>query len=191
MIVIPGLGEEVGRMKLATGFWKRYGLEPIVHAVGWKDGENFQPKLERLVRLVDELADRKNMVSVVGTSAGGSAALNTFIERKREINKAANICGRLRIGTHIGMHSFEKRTASSPAFAQSVVMFERREKELTKADRKRILTMHALGFDELVPAETTYIEGAENRIIPVPEHMFSIAMTLTLLSKPLIDFLSS
>jgi hypothetical protein len=66
---------------------------------------------------------------------------------------------------------------------------EDRERELGKTDRTRIMTVHALLGDELVPAKTTTVDGATNIVVPTPEHIFSITMALTLLSKPLIQFL--
>lgn len=188
VIIIPGLGDGVKKMELATNHWRRYGLEPMVCSMSWRDGEDFKPKLGRLTVLVDNMA-KKGYVSVVGTSAGGSAALNTFLERKNRVHKVVNVCGRLRVGTHDGIHSFEARTASSPAFAQSVARLESRLSELTVKDIAKIMTIHPLFGDELVPSDTTTIEEARNITIPTTEHGLSIAMALTLFSGPLIRFL--
>lgn len=189
VIVVPGLGDGIKKMQLATNHWRNFGLEPVVQYMNWRDGKDFTPKLNNLTALVDELS-AKGTVSIVGTSAGGSVAINTFLERCNVIDKVVNVCGRLRVGTHTGIHSFEARTATSRAFAQSVILCEQRQNELSSAERQKILTIHALLGDELVPASTTTIDGANNITIPTPEHMFSITMALTLLSKPLIDFLT-
>ncbi|OGD08677.1 hypothetical protein A2397_04660 [Candidatus Amesbacteria bacterium RIFOXYB1_FULL_44_23] len=188
VIVVPGLGDGERSMKLLTGHWRKHGLEPVVQLMEWRNGEDFMPKLGRLTRLIDELAER-GKVSLVGTSAGGSAAINAFGERKDKIHRVVNVCGRLRVGTHVGIHGFEARTTSSPAFAQSVRLLEKRENEFNKKDREKIMTIHALFGDELVPKNTTTIEGANNITVPMFEHVLSITAALTVFSGPLIRFL--
>ncbi len=192
VIIIPGLGDEVGTLQKVTSHWKKYGLEPVMHSVGWRDGKNeFLPKLARLIVLIDRLAKDGAIVSLVGTSAGGSAALNAFIERRNVIHGVINVCGRLRTGPEKGFRSFQSKTASSPAFAQSVKLVEANEVNLTTRDRQKIMTVRALFGDELVPADTTILVGAYNATVPTPEHVLSIGAALTLFSKPLIAFLKA
>ncbi len=190
VIIVPGLGDETRFLAFATRFWRGQGLEPIVYSVGWRDGENeFLPKLKRLMGLIDKLVGKGNVVSLLGTSAGGSAVLNAFIERKNVVHKIINVSGRLRTGPVTGFRSFKSKTASSPAFAQSIRLFEAREETLSAVDRRKIMTVRALFGDELVPSETTILQGAYNTVVPTPEHVFSIGMALTLFSEPLIMFL--
>ena len=58
-IIIPGLGDDsinsVKRIELLTNHWIKYGITPLIHAVKWRDGESFQPKLIRLLELIDSL----------------------------------------------------------------------------------------------------------------------------------------
>jgi hypothetical protein len=191
VIIVPGLGDEIRGLKIVSNHWCRHGLEPIVHSVGWRDGQTeFQPKLERLVELIDRLTDKGDIVSLVGTSAGGSAVCNAFIERRNTVHRVINVCGRLRTGPHTGFRSFESKTASSPAFSQSIKLFESREDSLSDKERQRIMTVRAMFGDELVPSDTTILRGAYNTRIPTPEHMFSIGMALTVFSSPLIVFLN-
>lgn len=188
VILVPGLGDNTRRLEWATGFWRRFGLTPVVMSMGWKDGSNFGPKLQNLVDKVDDLSVR-GRVLIVGTSAGGSAAVNTYLERRDRVEKVVNVCGRLKVGTRQGIHSFEVRTASSPAFAQSVLKLESRLSELTHDDKSKILTVRARFGDQLVPAGTVIIDGAENISVPMMEHMTGIVLALTLYSRPLIQFL--
>lgn len=191
VIVIPGLGDEVNRMSWAVSHWRKHGLEPLVHSVGWHDGgQDFQPKLETLVRMIDQYAKTGDRISLVGCSAGGSAALNAFFDRRDVVYRVINVCGRLRSGDQQGFRSYEARTASSPPFAQSVKLFESHEDLLSTHDRQKVMTVRALFGDELVPADTTVLHGAYNTVIPTPEHVFSIAMALTVFSSPLITFLT-
>ncbi len=190
VIIVPGLGDEVNKISFATRHWSGHNLEPIIHKIGWHDGEkNFTPKLKGLLELIDKSVNSGNRVSLVGLSAGGSAVLNAFQERKNVIKKCVNVCGRLRRGDQRGFRSFEKRTASSPSFAQSVILFESREKYLTINDRQKIMTVSALFGDELVPADTATLAGASNITIPAAEHIFTIVMALTFFSGRIINFL--
>lgn len=190
-IFIPGLGDEVNRMVWATSHWRRSGLDPIVNSVRWHSGEKeFQPKLQILVDMIGKFTNDGDRVSIVGCSAGGSVALNAFFERKEDVHRVINVCGRLRTGPQNGFRSFGARTASSPPFADSVKLFESHENLLTNQDRQKVMTVRALFGDELVPADTTIVRGAYNTIVPTPEHVLSITMALTIFSKPLITFLT-
>lgn len=191
VIIVPGLGDETNKIRFATNHWRSHGLEPVVHSMGWHDGKNkFEPKLQRLVKLIDKFSHEGDTVSLVGTSAGGSAVLNAFIERKDKIHRVVNICGRLRVGTQKGFRSFEARTSSSPTFAQSIRLCESREDKLIDVDRLKIMTVRAMFGDELVPGNTAILKGAYNIRIPTLEHIFSIGMALTLLSKLIILFIN-
>lgn len=189
VIIIPGLGDGVQLMEWATRHFRLSGLSPLVSSVGWRDDErSFTPKLTRLVGLIDGLLEKGKTVSLIGTSAGGSAALNAFIERRDSIHRVINVCGRLRVGPTTGLWSFGDKTKTSPSFADSVVMCERHQTSLSGNDLKRVMTVVPL-FDETVPRETVGIKGAHNIQIPTIEHVLSISLAMTLLSYRLTSFL--
>lgn len=191
-ILIPGLGDDRKKLALVTAHWKKHGLVPLVHSVGWRDEEpDFDTKLNKLLDVVDALFSQGNTVSLVGTSAGGSAVLNAFYKRRDKIHKVINVCGRLREGSVNGFRSFKSRTATSPAFAASVKLCESHESLWTAQDKSKIMTLRPFFGDELVPSTTATLDGAINKVIPTGEHAFSIAMALTLLSRPLIDFIKT
>lgn len=191
VIFVPGLVDGVKNIEWATRHWRKYGLEPIVHSVGWRDGErDFVPKLQRLVGLIDELSSKNNKISLVGTSAGGSVVVNAFYERRNVVHRVINVCGRIRKGQQKGFRSLTKRAVSSPSFAQSVELCEKRLEELSGKDRKKIMTVRAMFGDELVPGDTTILKGARNIRVPTPEYLLSIGAALTIFSKPLILFLT-
>ena len=190
VIIIPGLGDQKKPFEWATNHWRTHGLEPLVYSVGWRDGQkSFIPKLHRLLEVIDRFVEKGDMVSLVGASAGGSAALNAFAQRKTAVQRVINICGRLRVGNAMGFRSLRIQSMSSPAFAESVTLCERHSELLSEKDRKKCMTVRAMFGDELVPPETTVLRGAHNIQVPTPEHMFSIFLALTIFSKPLIGFL--
>lgn len=188
VIIIPGLGDEVEKIKWATNHYKNYGIEPIVHKIGWRSGEKrFKPKLQKLIKLIDNLYSQKNKISLIGTSAGASAVINAFSVRKQKICKVICVCGRLKVGPIKGFRSFAKMTNTSSAFRESVLLCEKNLSKLTKIDKNKILTITNY-LDEFVPAETSYIKGVKNLKIKSIEHMFSIWMALCFY-KPLKKFL--
>lgn len=192
VIVVPGLGDEGRQLEWLIKHWKRYGLVPVVYRVGWRDkGSSFHPRLARLIRLIDRYSKRGERVSLVGLSAGGSAVINAFVRRRRIIHKVITVCSRLQRGQERGFRSFTTRTASSAAFAQFVALCEYRVQKLSTADRKKIMTVRAGFGDELVPGNTSAIDGAYNITVPSVEHVVSIAAALTIFSRPLIAFLHS
>lgn len=186
VIIVPGLGDNRG-LDLLTKVWRWPGVRTVVFKSEWKSSENYQSKLERLLDLIDkELA--KGKVSLVGTSAGGSLVLNAFSERKDKINRVITICARLRKGQIHGFRGFEERTKEYPAFAESITRAEESEKMV---DKSKIMTVRALLGDELVPNNTAMIDGAKNIAVPLGEHMLSIAGSLTVFSRPIVEFLGS
>lgn len=190
IILIPGLGDEIRMLNFLTKHFQKYHLDVAVHRIGWKDGStDFRPKFDNLLHHIDELS-KIGRVSLVGTSAGGSAALNAFARRKKIVYKAVNLSGILRPSKERGWRSFEARTTTSSQFAQSVKLFVSQEKSLTPADRKRVMTVYPIFGDELVAPDTVTLPGATNIRIPSIEHVLSIALALTFFSKPVITFLS-
>lgn len=187
IIFVPGLGGATFLFRRAAASWKKRGVTPHVFDPGWKDGEVlFKPKLKRLAGVVDTLHATGNRVSLIGTSAGGSAVINAFGERKDKIVKVVNVCGRLRAGKDV-FPSLNMAAKTSPAFRDSVLMAEKRETGFSSRDRAKILTLRA-AYDEIVPASTSPIEGARNIIVPSVEHMLSIALAMTVFSAPIISF---
>ena len=147
------------------------------------------PWADQLLGLIDVIYAEGHEISIIGCSAGGSAALNALLKRPGKVERAINVCGRLRRGRQKGFRSFESRTRSSKSFAQSVDFFEQHEESLSDEERKRVMTVRPLFGDELVPADTVSLSGACNIVIPSIEHVFSIYAALTIFSSRLCRFL--
>ncbi|HZE87216.1 MAG TPA: hypothetical protein VE090_03335 [Methylomirabilota bacterium] len=187
VIYVPGLDDGRKGYELIIHRWSLFGIIPHVHRIGWKDGENnFSPKLQKLVEVVDNLIKQGKIVSLVGGSAGGSAVLNTFLERS-QINAVVNVCGRLRAGENISP-PLEQAARKSPAFRESVDLFEKKEQNMTSAQRSQVLTLTPL-WDEIVPKSTVFLKGANNKTLPSVEHMISGLMSMTVFSPIIMQFI--
>lgn len=189
VIVIPGLGDHVEMIKWACRNWPNYGVRPIIYNMDWKKEESFNLKLDKLSNFINTLAQNDEKISVVGCSAGASAALNLFLERPDIIDKAVSVCGRLKVGKEKGFRSLKNRAKSSSAFAESVKLFEEKSKDLSDEKRKMIMTIRSLLLDELVPSSTSILEGAENIVVPTAEHSITIYRTLSTFNRKILDFL--
>ncbi|NCT55416.1 hypothetical protein GW755_01075 [bacterium] len=180
ILIIPGLGDDsissIKRIEFATNHFKKQKFKVIVYPVYWRDGKEFKSKLLGLLKQID-LLSKTNEIYLLGTSAGASLALNVFLERRNKIQKVVNVCGRLRTGKH-KIRSLENMAKTSIAFKQSVQAFEKREKELSKEDKQKILTIRPFFGDDLVPADTVIIGGALNKVVYVPTHVLGIAYSL-------------
>lgn len=134
VIILPGLGDDkkINQrvLRILTKGWKSKNVETYFFPIHWRDGKHFQIKLTTLLQTIDELA-LKHTISLVGTSAGASLAMNAFFYRPKKIHKVINVCGRLRAGHHT-VRSLERMAKTSVAFKESVLQFEKAEKNYTK-----------------------------------------------------------
>lgn len=189
VIIIPGLGDDLTKLRWVTKHWIKYGLEPVLYSIQWRSGDkHFKPKLDKLIKTIDDLTSRGDKVSLLGTSAGGSAVVNAFCARRNKIHKVINVCGRLRKGNGV-YPTLDFASRSSLAFKESVLLCEENQKLISDRDSKRILTVRAL-YDETVPISTATILGVRNDQIFSIGHVFSIVLSMTFLSKRLVNFLS-
>lgn len=189
VIVVSGLGDDLGLLRLCTFWWRVKGLTPIVFLPYWYIDKNFEPKLKRLLTLIDETA-AKGKVDIVGISAGASAALNAFVRREKAIGRAVSVCGRLKTGIDDRFMIQQKLSlVSSPAFLDSVRRWQTTEAKLSPKERERILTVRARFWDEFIPEFSATIKGATNVTIPSRMHTLTIVLSLTVFSQKIFRFL--
>lgn len=187
VIYVPGLNDGRKGYALFIKWWNIFGVVAHVHRVGWHDDEIvFEPKLKRLVAEINGYLSKGDKVSLVGGSAGGSAVLNALLEQPK-ITAVVNLCGRLRTGDEV-FPSLGLAARNSSSFKDSVLMFERREPQMTMEQRRKVLTLSPI-WDEIVPKSTVSLDGATNKILPSVEHMLSGVLGMTLLFPLVINFI--
>lgn len=182
LIIVPGIPAWTPICKLLTYHWKLFGFAVYVVDIHWITQPNdFQSKLQKLVKLVDVYL-QQGEVSLLGISAGGSAVLNTFHERRNKIHKVITICGRCRKDKG-QLSSGMKR---SKAFEQSVELFEQVEKKLSNNEKKKLLTVN--GYYD-IPKTSSVIPNARYLLLPMGFHAPIIVSALTFFSILLAKFL--
>lgn len=193
IILVPGLddGPDTWLMRLILRLWRSDGIKVDLCRVQWKDGLSYPSKLEKLLRLIDDLTKTGYTVSLVGISAGGSAVINALFARPDKVHKVINVCGRLKDGGYLGFRSLERRSRSSTAFRDSVLTCEQNLEKTDSTYLRRIMTFRARFGDELVPSDTSQVSGTNNIALPTIEHMISIAITLLFYRRSIIEFIIS
>lgn len=186
VIYLPGLGDsKTHGQDDAIKRWEKYGLETHFFPLGWADKESFEPKFKRLLSKIDELLKTGDKVSLVGVSAGASAALNAYALRS-SLSSVVLICGKVNDPQSIG----ESVYLENPAFKQSVFAVKDSLAQLNPAQIKRIMSIHPLR-DQSVPVPDTIIKGALEKTVPVIGHIFGIFFTIVFKGKLIAKFIKS
>jgi hypothetical protein len=184
VIYVPGLGDHrTYGQPIILKWWRLFGVKAHYHAIGWQSDEPFDMKLSRLVGLVDSLYEKYGSVSMVGVSAGASAVLNAFAERKN-ISSIVCICGKINNPQAVGKIVYDK----NPPFKTSLALLQKNLTRLSNPERSRIMSIHPLD-DKTVPPKDTLIKGALEITIPTKGHIFSIYYSLMFKTLTFCKFL--
>jgi pimeloyl-ACP methyl ester carboxylesterase len=187
VIYITGLGDQKPLYQpQIINRWKKLGLTPHYHAIGWADGEAFGPKLSRLGAQVDELSANGDLVSLVGISAGAGAALNLYMARRQKITGIVFICGKL-----IGVDNVNPRYfQENPAFRESLELTQQNIAKLTDEDKAKMLSIRPI-YDNVVPIKVMLIPGVKTRTILSALHVPSILLSISIYKVIWINFLKN
>jgi pimeloyl-ACP methyl ester carboxylesterase len=150
----------------------------------WTDDRPFEKKFQKLLTEIDRLAGQGQKISLVGVSAGASAALSAFAKRKNSISGMVCICGKIQNSQNVQ----ESTYTQNPSFRESMQQLDKNLPNLGQAERKKILSIHPLK-DNIVPPADTKIDGTREKIIPTFGHVFSITCAITFGSFGIVGFL--
>ena len=185
VIYIPGLGDSKATwQKRAVKTWSLWGVKPHTFQMMWADGEPFEPKFQRLLKLIDECAE-DGSVSLVCASAGASAAIPAFAARKDVISGVVCIAGKIHHPMAIG-GAYRSR---NPAFVEGAHTVGDALDEVQ--DRLHNLLSIRSAFDPIVPARDSYLKGANNRVTIVMGHAATIGTQLLFGAPRFLRFLKA
>ncbi len=188
VIVVPGLGGSSYIFRTTVHSWMKFGIIPEVFDMNWRDEQtDFNTQIDRLTQRIDQLHRTGARISLIGTSAGGSAVLNAYCAQTEKIHRVVNICGRMIAGQKV-FPSLETASRTSTIFHRSVLTCERNVSKLSTKDRSRILTIQPI-FDEIVPISTMTIPGSRFMKIWSFEHLLSISLAMTIHAHRVVGFL--
>ena len=185
IIYLPGIGDHKPYYQpQIISLWKNFNVIAHYHPVIWRGSEDFAPKLDRIVKLVDELHSEGHRVSLVGVSAGATAAFNTYMKRPGKISRVVYVCGKLRRPESVG----EQYYRINPAFKQSLERVQGQIDKLAPADTNKMLSLKPL-FDETVPVADTLLPGVRNWRMLSVWHIPSIFLGITAYSPIICNFI--
>lgn len=167
-LYLNGLGDGKGapQDRLVRWWWRLAGLN-FQHAhINWYDGKDLKEKLITVEQKVDKMLGSFEGVAIIGSSAGGSLALNSYYRQKDKNVCAVIAHGRLRAGSYpnyarMSLYRRAHLDASkrpSQSFYDSVKLAESIIPKLSKKDKERVLVLTQL-TDMVVPMECTGISG--------------------------------
>lgn len=182
VIYVPGIrDDQLYVQSLLIQCWRLQGVRPVMCAMPWFGKEPFDPKLARLVAAIDTYKRHGHEVSLVGTSAGASAVLQAYAQRKDAIQSMALICGKINRPDTVSRRLY----ARNPAFETSMERLQNVLRQLCKSDKRKIHSFYSPA-DTTVPHADTVIEGVEEYRLPALRHMWAILYTLSFGSRKLI-----
>src|SRR5437763_1841073 len=132
VIYIPGILDDTYHVQgFLMSIWCLYGLRCHVHEMPWSGDGLYELKLQLLLDRIDCYADKGDKVSLMGASAGASAAINAYMERRNKISKVILICAKIN-----GPETVSNKTyAKNPAFKTAMYALQTNLKKLTKDDK--------------------------------------------------------
>lgn len=171
-LYVNGLGDGAITLKdkVVKRWWAKAGFD-IQHAhINWYDGKSLEEKLAVIEQKVDEMLSSFGGVAIIGSSAGGSLAVNSFYRLRDKNVCAVSTHGRLKAGDYPDSHRMSLYHRAhldtgkpSQSFFDSVTMAETlATPDLSEQDKERLLILTQL-TDMVVPMETMSIEGVQQR----------------------------
>jgi pimeloyl-ACP methyl ester carboxylesterase len=168
LIIIPGIGDDHPVYHKGARVFALFGFTPQVHVFGWDsaDAASYDERMKILNALVASLDGE---VFLLGVSAGGSAAINSFAMLPQKITKTVVLCAPL--------SAFSSRV--NPLLAVSIEQTEQYLTAMPAEARQRLLSLHAI-FDPVVPTRLSKPIGVRSQTLPTILHPVTIFFGLTI-----------
>jgi hypothetical protein len=175
IIIIPGLIERKKFLYKINKLYLEKRVATEIYKVPWLSTKyKYVNILSELTKKIGKLSG-ENKVSLIGTSAGGSVAINSLAEMGNRISKVVCICSPLRDLKSMTLHTGEM---FSRLFKESIDLCEKNVQKLTIEERKKVMTIIPK-FDELVPLKTMALDDSKELHIKTKEHFDSINKAMT------------
>lgn len=185
VIYIPGISDDVLRVQSGLiQVWRLFGVRPHLHALPWAGEQSFQPKLARLLAVIDALADSGKTVSLVGASAGASAVLHAYAARQSQIVSLAYICAKINSPEAVSDRTYRE----NPAFKEALYSLQPVIATFSGSDKSRMLSFYSKA-DITVSHADTVIEGVPERVLPALRHGWAILYAISFGAHGLLKFL--
>lgn len=175
IIYLPGLGDSydvVRRACLST--WRLYGASVELVPSGWVNDEVLEAKVDRIKHAARVAADKGYRVVLLGESAGGSLALNTYAGEVGLVSGIVTLCGKNSQPENVSPRLYRR----NKAFHTSMQRVGLAAKQLTREQRQRVTSIYPL-YDAYVPRADTLIPDCREVKLYAVGHITSILFGLT------------
>jgi predicted peptidase len=188
VIYLPGVGDHQNAQIQINALrkWNKFNLETHYLHINWNDNESFKSKLYNVIKIIDELYETDEYISLVGASAGASMAINAYSARKDKINAVVLICGKINNPQTLG-DGYKNR---NPRLLESVSASSENSKNLTRADKSKMITLLPI-YDGVVELNDGWIEGVKNKTMFSVFHAIAIYLSISLYKRTSINFIKS
>lgn len=184
ILYVPGLGDHnLTGQRLALLLWRRPGLRVEICQMNWSDKQPFEPKLQKILDRIDAITAQGRTVSVVGVSAGATAALHAFARRSDKVTKLVVICGAIQHPEEVG----EDTKRVNPAFWEAMLALHDGVLTGLTTEQRQNITSFIPQSDEIVNPKNMRIDGIGYQSLPTRGHVQSIAYAITLKSSRIIN----
>jgi pimeloyl-ACP methyl ester carboxylesterase len=184
VIYLPGIGDHKPYFQpQLISLWRLFGVKAVYHPVIWRDNEPFEHKLEKITAHIDQLHANGKRVSLVGVSAGATAAFNAYMARPQKVASVVYVCGKLHRPESVGQIYYQK----NPAFKESLIKVQSGISNLKAADTKKMLSLHPI-YDETVPIQDTVLPSVRSKKMLAYWHIPSIFIGITFYGRTICKF---
>lgn len=191
-----GTGETRRREAIAFKYLRKHGIAVVHHHIDWLSGEGFESLLQKAAALTRDILDTNGSVVLIGSSAGGSMAINVFSQLQDHDVFAISLCGRLHPGAYQPTErlSLENKAGigkphESQSFYDSVVYCDQKAIPAIKSKNlHRAATVRQIA-DGVVPPKTMEIIGVQPIFVPGFGHGMGILLGALQLPKIIKRFI--
>ncbi len=176
-------GEVRKREQIAINYLRKRGVQVTAAQINWYGSESFASIFKRMVKLTQQELKKHGKLTLVGSSAGGSMAVN-ILSRLRDKNlSAVTLCSRLQLADlpWWDLRSLERMahmgtSRPSQAFLDSVTYCSNKAiPNLTTSSKQHLIIVQQWA-DFVVPRPTMSIDGVQIYKVPALGHGWGIAM---------------
>jgi pimeloyl-ACP methyl ester carboxylesterase len=180
LILIPGIGDRSRAYEVFAFVWRLLGYEVHIVAFGWTDrASRLAPKDAAFLKQIEALGKGREL-SVIGISAGGTAAVNALAARPKLVHKVIAVCSPLS----------RFKTLDNPLLAESIEEAQANLDRVEADTKQRILSVYAL-YDQVVNVALSRAEGVKTLRLWSVLHAPTIFVALTLGAPRLRRFLTA
>lgn len=178
------------REQLAIKYLAKHGIIVEHIPINWRSDEQFPDMLDRLTKITQQKLKEHGKLLLIGSSAGGSLALNVFKAVDNKNLYAITLCSRLHNAklawwdwrtmqrmAYIGTPKASQKFVDAVTYCSDKTI-----PSLTKQDKQRIIIVQQLA-DGVVPRPTMSIEGTQTHKVWAIGHGWGIATGVRRLPK--------